>query len=406
MCDESGTTLAQKKPGWGKFKSLIKRIFSHRITAQCMECWRRKKSLRLALIVLGIISGLILAAGVWFLNYAHNRVIPGITVSGIKAGNLTLPQAKTTLAKGMDSVLKQKLVLKVNTEEIEIPLQDLGLSFHPDQALETAFERGRKGNAWERTCARLQALMQGYDIPMNPVWDETQLTASLQKTLASYNRSAKDASLTITSDNLIQITPERLGLEADIPSLSEQIRKLNPFLPETLVVPFRQVSPAVTAAQLEQQKITGLLASFTTQFDPNLRGRTENIRLAAQALDDTLIKPGEEFSFNQTVGERTAAAGYQEAMIIENGRFVPGLGGGICQVSSTLYNVVLNAGLQVSERHPHNLPVAYVAPGKDATVAWGSLDFQFRNNSDGYALIKCSVGTDSITIKIYGKDLR
>lgn len=145
------------------------------------------------------------------------------------------------------------------------------------------------------------------------------------------------------------------------------------------------------------------MAQYTTYFDTRLINRTENIRLAAKALDGKILAPGERFSFNQSVGERTAQAGYKEALIIEGDSFTPGLGGGVCQVSSTLYNAVILAHLEIIERHPHSLPISYVPPGQDATVAYPELDFKFKNNTKAYILIRSSVEGNSLTFKLYKK---
>lgn len=145
------------------------------------------------------------------------------------------------------------------------------------------------------------------------------------------------------------------------------------------------------------------IAQYTTSFDSSLVNRTENIRLAAQALDGRLLSPGETFSFNKSVGERTAKAGYKEAMIIEGDVFTPGLGGGVCQVSSTLYNTVLLANLSIIERHPHSLPISYVPPGRDATVAYPELDFKFKNNTNDYLLIRSVVTENTLSFQLFKK---
>ncbi|GAB6151954.1 hypothetical protein JCM17380_07040 [Desulfosporosinus burensis] len=148
---------------------------------------------------------------------------------------------------------------------------------------------------------------------------------------------------------------------------------------------------------------SGLIAQYSTHFDSTLVKRTGNIRLAAKALDGKLLAPGERFSFNESVGERTAKAGYQEALIIVGNKFTPGLGGGVCQVSSNLYNVVILANLEILERHRHSLPVDYVPPGQDATVSFPILDFRFRNSTDAYLLIRCNVEGNTLTFQLYRK---
>ncbi|EHL08831.1 VanW-like protein [Desulfitobacterium hafniense DP7] len=143
------------------------------------------------------------------------------------------------------------------------------------------------------------------------------------------------------------------------------------------------------------------LAEFSTHFNVNEVNRTENIRLAAEAIDGARLAPGEIFSFNETVGERTMAAGYKEAVVIEGNRFIPGIGGGICQVSSTLFNAANQAHLEIVERHHHSLPVGYVPPGQDATVFYAVLDFKFKNNTKEPLVLRTWVEGGTLTIKIY-----
>ena len=143
------------------------------------------------------------------------------------------------------------------------------------------------------------------------------------------------------------------------------------------------------------------MAEYSTNFNPRETNRTENLRLAAKAIDGKRLAPGEQFSFNETVGERTVARGYKEAMIIEGNSFTLGLGGGICQVSSTLYNAAALAKLEIVERHHHSLTVGYVPPGKDATVAWPVLDFKFRNNTQNALVIRTFVEGNTLTIKLF-----
>jgi len=149
----------------------------------------------------------------------------------------------------------------------------------------------------------------------------------------------------------------------------------------------------------------GLIAQYSTYFDSTIINRTENIRLAAKALDGKLLAPGERFSFNESVGERTAEAGYKEALIIVGDKFVPGLGGGVCQVSSNLYNAVILAHLEILERHRHSLPVDYVPPEQDATVSFPILDFRFRNSTVASLLIRSSVEGDTLDFQLYRKAL-
>ncbi len=146
-----------------------------------------------------------------------------------------------------------------------------------------------------------------------------------------------------------------------------------------------------------------LLAGYTTYFNTGNTNRSTNLRLAAKAINGTVISPGKSFSFNGVVGPRTTQKGYKEAIIFSGGKEIDGIGGGICQVSSTLYNAVLKTSLKVTERHTHSLPVAYVPKGKDATVAYGALDFKFQNNRAYPVTVKAYTNGGSLTVEIWGK---
>ena len=146
-----------------------------------------------------------------------------------------------------------------------------------------------------------------------------------------------------------------------------------------------------------------LLSSYTTYFNAEDKGRCENIRIAVSLIDGVIIQPYGEFSFNQTVGRRTEDAGFQQAKIIVNGEYVLGVGGGVCQVSTTLYNAVLKSGLEVTEFHPHSLRVSYVAPSRDAMVSTQS-DLRFFNLYAHPVLLKASVLKGGIRVAFYGKN--
>ncbi|MYL63591.1 hypothetical protein GLW07_09535 [Bacillus hwajinpoensis] len=146
------------------------------------------------------------------------------------------------------------------------------------------------------------------------------------------------------------------------------------------------------------------VGAFVTHFRKNNLERTSNIVLAAEAINNTVVFPGETFSFNQTVGKRTKERGYLPAPIIVKGELSEGVGGGICQVSSTLFNAVDQAGVQIIERYSHSRSVPYVKPGRDATVSWYGPDFSFRNNNQQPLLISAKVVEGSVVIRIYSSE--
>lgn len=145
------------------------------------------------------------------------------------------------------------------------------------------------------------------------------------------------------------------------------------------------------------------LASYTTYYDAKNETRTANITASIKKLNNLVIPKGKTFSFNQTVGKRTVLAGYETAKVVQDGEFVDGLGGGVCQVSSTIFECVLRANLQIVSRAPHSLEISYVPLGGDATVQWNTTDFQFKNDSKTDIRLKVTAKNGALTCKAYGK---
>ncbi len=167
----------------------------------------------------------------------------------------------------------------------------------------------------------------------------------------------------------------------------------------TISVAVGEVSPEISEDTARSRYQT--IGTFTTNTTANSK-RNTNVRLACEAVNGTILQPGEEFSFNSTVGQRTEAKGYQEASAYNNGEVVQEIGGGVCQVSSTMYNAVVKAGLKTSSRQSHTFEPTYVTPGTDATVSWGGPDYKFINNSDNPIGIRASYGSQTCTVSIYG----
>lgn len=161
----------------------------------------------------------------------------------------------------------------------------------------------------------------------------------------------------------------------------------------------KEVRPDMTADQLKEKYKT--IGTYTTKTTSN-KDRNENIRLACAAINGIIINPGQEFSFNNTTGARSLEKGYKPATAYSNGEIVQEPGGGVCQVSSTLYNAVIFSGLKSTERHPHSYEPSYVTPGEDAMVSFGGPDFKFVNNSDYPVAIKISFADQVLTTSIYG----
>lgn len=174
---------------------------------------------------------------------------------------------------------------------------------------------------------------------------------------------------------------------------------------EEYTIPLKIIKPETTVTDLaEKDFFPNLLAKFTTRYDETAENRANNIRLSSEKINETILMPDEEFSYNKIVGERTIKAGYKEASVYMGGKVVPGIGGGICQVSSTLYNAVLLANLEITERRNHYFITAYVSPSRDATVSYGSIDFKFKNTRTYPVKIQCVSKNGICQVFIYGME--
>ena len=168
------------------------------------------------------------------------------------------------------------------------------------------------------------------------------------------------------------------------------------------VIPLQTLYPNVTTNMIGTEAFPDMLSTYSTRYSTSDRDRTTNLQLAASKINGTVLMPGETFSYNQVVGERTIAAGYKEAPIYVEGEVVDGLGGAICQITSTLYNAVLYANLEIVERSNHQFVPSYVKASRDATVVYGSIDFKFKNNRDYPIKLVCSVSGGIAKFDIYG----
>lgn len=200
------------------------------------------------------------------------------------------------------------------------------------------------------------------------------------------------------------IQPEKYGRTLDREKFEMQFKERFYSRDQTkLPVPTRTVYPRVNEELLKEIS-NNHLESYTTYYKTSNKERSTNIELATEAINSTVVFPGETFSFNEVVGERTAEKGYKRARVIVKGEFSEDIGGGICQVSSTLFNAVDIKGVQIEERYAHSREVPYVPPGRDATVSWWGPDFVFKNMYNEPLLIRATAKNGKLTVSVYSSE--
>lgn len=230
-----------------------------------------------------------------------------------------------------------------------------------------------------------------------PIINKTANTLDINKIHDEVYRAAKDAYYTT---NPYVVYPHENGIDFSISI--EEVAKMYEEATDTCTIPLKILYPNVTTNEIGTEAFPNLLATYSTTFSTRNVNRATNIRLATQKINGTVIMPQETFSYNQTVGKRTTSAGFKSAAVYSNGEVTTGIGGGICQVSSTLYNSVLLANLEIVERYNHGFNPGYVPAGRDATVSWGGPDFKFKNSREYPVKIVSSVLGGKITIQIFG----
>ena len=351
-------------------------------------------------------------------DYMNQDVIyPGIYIDGVHVGGMSVQEARDAVsgveAQGGGSFAIQ---VEIDGRRWQIDSDQVPMTRNLEEILAKAYALGRQNTPGIRGTGvtpfeeRLQAALA---LRSNPVSYTTELTfdreairALTDNIAAGFNRAPVNAAVSSFDFNTrsFSFTKDEAGIALSAEELySRVIGHLDrgemyatvQMQPETVLAP-------VTKAELMNS--FHRISTYTTSTTNN-SNRNTNVELSAQAINGTTVLPGETFSFNAATGQRTAEKGYKEAAAISGGQSVPEIGGGVCQTSSTLFNAVARANLEIVQRSPHAWPSSYVEKGMDATVDWPNLDFKFRNNTDWPIFIIASYAKRKVTVEIYGMGL-
>jgi vancomycin resistance protein YoaR len=338
-----------------------------------------------------------------FFSTASEKVLPGVEVMDVKLGGLNRAEGTDRLLELEKNLRGTRVTLRFEDRSWQLLLNETGFELNEEAIMDAALSAGRHGSLYQRWRERRMFNKTGISLLPAIEFDRDRLERRVKELCADIIVEPRDARFSINRNETVSIIPGENGVDVDFELLEKDLAavlagSLNPEV--TLVTVTR--APSRTTAFLESMNVKGLLGSYTTKFDPAKTSRTYNISVAAQAFDEMLILPGHKVSFNNVVGPRSSEAGYKNAPVIVNNEFVDGLGGGVCQVSTTLYNAILLANLDIVGRTCHSLPVSYVPIGRDATVVYDTVDLTFRNNTDSSLYLKTYVTGGQLTIKIYG----
>ena len=398
-------------------------------------------------------------------NINNTKIISKVYVGSLNLSGLTQEEATQKLTEELEQKVSKNVNLKTEDFEYQIQLSQVEVNYNINKAIQDAYNIGRDGNIFVNNFNILKSMFKGNNINLEYTYNEELLNDIVEEVALKIPNAVKEPNYSIEDDTLIitkgkkgntinkdklkndiihdlegttldenidlevvltepeaidiekihdevytepknayytkdpfEIFPHVNGVDFDVDKAKELLKKDKEEYEIKLII----TEPDVTTNEIGTEAFPDLLSSFSTRYDASNTPRTTNLKLVMEKLDGVVVSPGETFSYNQTVGKRTAEAGYKEAGGYAAGGVVQTLAGGICQISSTLYDAVVYANLDIVERHNHMFLAGYVGAGKDATVVYGSLDFKFKNTRKYPIMIKTTIGGGIAKIDIYG----
>ncbi|MBC5648202.1 VanW family protein [Christensenella tenuis] len=340
--------------------------------------------------------------------FSTGTFVEGVSVEGIQLGGLTYAEGEAKVKPVAESLQNDnKIEFTVQGEQYSYPLADVGVSVEYEDQLKAAMLYGREGKRWDLMFGEPEAK----DFPLDYQFDETKLDSRIDTDSASWGEEAVDASYAVdkasdeddmtTGGTIVKQDPKD-GWTVNVDEIKATVKsqiEAKSFEPFDAQVEILKGSTEAPTGELV------LMGSATTTISSSSStGRKYNIWKMSDILNGAVFKPGEVFSINDTAGDRTVENGWALAPGIENGTYTDQAGGGICQVSSTMYNAALKAEMTIKARVPHTIMAKYVPAGMDATISTGGPDFKVENpyDSDMVMIIKCNIPDSKITVEIWG----
>ena len=426
---------------------------------------KSKKWIIISILIMAVIL-LIFSTIFAIINIGNKGIIKGISIENIDVSNMTIEEATNLLEEIINKDKENEIIFKYKEVEIPITYEALEVEFNIKDVVEKAYKIGRDSNILKNNFEILSTWINTTNIKLTSNFDENvvkQVCENINNTsedaIIEPSYYIEDDKLIITPgkkginvnqnevknkvNNILNINSEKSTVievmvdykepqQIDLEKIHSEIFKEakdayytnEPFTiypevkgidfdmenakmiiseeKEEYEIPIIITQPNKTVNDIGTEAFPDLLGTCSTKYNAGNTGRTTNLKLSAGKINGKVLLAGEEFSYNKTVGERTIAAGYKMAATYSGGKVVDGLGGGICQISSTLYDAVVFADLDVTVRRNHQFVTSYLPGGKDATVVWGAQDFKFKNSRKYPIKITATVSGGVATIQVWG----
>lgn len=362
-------------------------------------------------VMLGIVFMMVVIGGLgtggFMYIYSQSKVfdevfIDNVFVEDMPLGGLSKQEAKLQILEMLAKKDRDKtIILYGSGKEVAIPVTKFEPEYNIDQILDEAFKIGHEGNVIQRYQTFNNKVKKPKRFTLSHSYNKN-IAQEITKEYASTVYVAPQNATMVRENKQFIITPEKSGQEVDIESTAERINTLydteGEGRVEAVMVP---ISPERTSAYFEQVQTP--IASFYTSYDNADQNRNINLVIGARVIN-TIIEPGGVFALSEYLEPITAKNGYKNSKVILNGKLVDGIGGGICQVASTLYNSVLLTDLEIVARQNHSLPVGYIPLGRDATYASNVIDFKFKNPTQYPVYVESYCENNRLYVNIFGNE--
>ncbi len=428
--------------------------------------YRRRKLLIPVITTITIIVAIIFSTVFAFANFKKEKIISGVSISGVDVSGLSQEEAKAKISELYQEKKEKEIAIQYEDYETTLNPTLMEVNYDIEKAVEEAYLIGKEDNIFVSNYKILFTLIGKKNIDVNMTLNEDVAKQSIEDIGVNLPGTIIESSHAVEEDELIitkgksgividtqdllnqvkdklkdrnsnedyikipvkqkdpepididkiheevykevkdayytkdpfTIYPEVEGIDFDVEAAKELLKEEK----EEYVIKLAITKPKVTIDQIGSEAFPDQLATFTTRYDVSDRDRTTNLEIACQKINGKVVLVGDTFSYNQTLGPRTIAAGYKNGKVYEGGEIVDGIGGGICQISSTLYNTVLMSNLEVVERRNHQFVTSYLPAGRDATVVYGAIDFKFKNTRKFPVRISASAKNGIATVSMFG----
>jgi vancomycin resistance protein YoaR len=385
-------------------------IFSHS---------KRKHTIHIAKSIfwffIGVLLGLFLLVSFLFIFFQRlyaNVVYPGVFINGVHVGGKTENQIQQSFKEKNALFSNTQLTFTADQQIATISAKDLQLGFDEDLLAHQAYSIGRSDDVLSNISLILQAYINNLYLPPSYRYDEAKLEEAILPITEKVKIDPVNAEFIVENGRVTTFHPSSNGQQVDMEKIKQAIAKQVPKIAassksQTIVlpIPLKVLKPAITTEKVNNLGIIELIGTGTSLYQGSIPTRIHNVNLGASRVNGVLIPPGEEFSFNKTVGDVSSLTGYKQAYVIQNGKTVLGDGGGICQVSTTLFRAALNAGLPITERHAHAYRVHYYEedspPGIDATIYTPNIDMKFKNDTKKHILVQSVIDPNEMRLTFY-----